>query len=103
MLEKGVNMKKQEQLTVADVAEKLNVSSQYVRKIITDKKIVATRVEGQWVIESSALDDYLQLNGIIIEPRDHERLSDDLPEIVALSFFSGAIACTFYLFCSPTL
>ena len=80
-------MKKQEQLTVADVAEKLNVSSQYVRKIITDKKIVATRVEGQWVIESSALDDYLQLNGIIIEPRDHERLSDDLPEIVALSFF----------------
>lgn len=118
MLEKGVNMKKQEQLTVADVAEKLNVSSQYVRKIITDKKIVATRVEGQWVIESSALDDYLQLNGIIIEPRDHERLSDDLPEIVALSFFSGAmgldigmrnggisplLACEFNKYCRMTI
>ena len=28
---------------------------------------------------------------LIIEPDDHERLSDDIPPIVALSFFSGAM------------
>ena len=28
---------------------------------------------------------------MVIEPDDHERLSDDIPEIVALSFFSGAM------------
>ena len=37
------------------------------------------------------LNEYIEKNDVVIEPDDHERLSDDIPEIVALSFFSGAM------------
>lgn len=36
-------------LTVKDVAKKLKVTPQYVRKLITEKKIDATRVGKQWL------------------------------------------------------
>ena len=75
-------------LTVKDVAKKLKVTPQYVRKLITEKKIDATRVGKQWLFEIDNVNNFIKDNNFCIEPDDHERLTDDIPEIVALSFFS---------------
>lgn len=78
-------------ITVQNVANKLKVTPQYVRKLISEEKLNATRIGSQWVVKQADLDTYIYENDVCIEPDDHERLTDDLPDIVALSFFSGAM------------
>lgn len=78
-------------MTVADVAKHLKVTQQYVRKLISAEKLIAIRLGNQWVINSEDLKSYIKDNNVIIEPNDHERLTNDIPDIVALSFFSGAM------------
>ena len=78
-------------LTVQNVADKLKVTPQYIRKLISEEKLKATRIGNQWVINPEDLDTYIRKYGVFIEPYDHERLTDDVPDIVALSFFSGAM------------
>lgn len=105
-------------LTVPDVANRLKVTPQYVRKLINEGKLEATRIGKQWVITSECLNTYIKNNDIIIEPDDHERQDNDIPEIIALSFFSGAmgldigmsnggihalLACEFNKFCRMTI
>lgn len=105
-------------LTVPNVADRLKVTPQYVRKLINEGKLEATRIGKQWVITPECLDEYIRDNDVIIEPDDHERLDNDIPEIVALSFFSGAmgldigmsnggihalLACEFNKFCRMTI
>lgn len=107
-----------ELLTVSSVAKTLKVTQQYVRKIISDKKLKATRVGSQWVVEPKDLEEYIQKCDVMIEPDDHERRTDDIPDIVALSFFSGAmgldigmknggihalLACEFNKYCRMTI
>lgn len=81
----------EELLTVKDVAIKLKVTPQYVRKLIKERKIEAIRIGSQWVVKPDNLEKYIHEYNVIIEPEDHERLNDVVPEIVALSFFSGAM------------
>lgn len=105
-------------LTVQDIANYLKVTPQYVRKLIKEKKLMAERIGSQWIVQSDYLIDYMKNNNIMIEPDDHERLDEDIPEIVALSFFSGAmgldigmsnggiqalLACEFNKFCRMTI
>ena len=78
-------------MSVNDVATRLKVTEQQVRSIIRTGRLRAEMVGKQWVIIPDDLELYLKENNVIIEPDDHERYSDDLPEIVALSFFSGAM------------
>lgn len=78
-------------LTVSDVAKQLKVTPQYIRKIISEKKLFATRIGNQWIIKQDDLNKYIDIYDVFIEPDDHERLSDGIPEVVALSFFSGAM------------
>lgn len=78
-------------LTVNDVAKKLKITVQSVRLLIKNEQLKAERVENQWLISPDDLKNYIQNYNVIIEPDDHERLSDDTPPIVALSFFSGAM------------
>ena len=78
-------------LTVNDVAKKLKITVQSVRLLIKNEQLRAERVENQWLISPDDLKNYIQNYNVIIEPDDHERLSDDIPPIVALSFFSGAM------------
>lgn len=80
-----------ELLTANDVAHKLKVTPQYVRKLISESKLPAVRVGNQWIVTPDALVTYLTDYDVCIEPNDHERLNSDVPEIVALSFFSGAM------------
>jgi DNA (cytosine-5)-methyltransferase 1 len=45
----------------------------------------------QWVIAQDAVSDYIRDNNITIEPDDHPRKTTELPNLIALSFFSGAM------------
>lgn len=78
-------------MTVAEVASFLRVSQQHIRKQINEGLLNAERIGRQWVVSQSDLNNYIEINNVIIEPHDHERLNHDIPEIVALSFFSGAM------------
>ena len=112
-------MKKLENLlTIQDVADKLKVTPQYARKLIKDEKLAATKLGSQWVVNAKDLVKYIQEYNVIIEPDDHARKNADIPEIVALSFFSGAmgldigmkiggipalLACEFNKYCRMTI
>lgn len=78
-------------LSVNEVSEILKVSKQHVSSKIRAGELEAKKIGTQWVIEESDLNLYIKENAVIIEPDDHERLSNDIPEIIALSFFSGAM------------
>ena len=83
--------KANEWMTVPDVAKRLKVTPQYVRRLISEEKLSAERIGTQWVVSLEQLRTYLTDYDVLIEPDDHERQGDRIPEIVALSFFSGAM------------
>lgn len=78
-------------LSVNDVASKLKVTPQYVRRLIKENKLQAQKIGSQWVIDEENIKMYIDNYNVIIEPDDHERKSFEIPEIVALSFFTGAM------------
>ncbi len=78
-------------LTIAEVAAILKVSEQSVRTLVRKGKIKAERFGKQWMVDKMDLDQYIKDYDVMIEPADHPRVGDDLPDIVALSFFSGAM------------
>lgn len=105
-------------LTVQDVASKLSITPQYVRMLIREEKLTATRVGNQWVVAPKDLSEYITNYDVRIEPDDHPRRAGNVPDIVALSFFSGAmgldigmsrggihalLACEFNKFCRMTI
>ena len=105
-------------MSIQEVAKYLKVTPQYARKLISEEKLKADRVGSQWVINKSDLTDYIKKYDVMIEPDDHERLNDDVPPIIALSFFSGAmgldigmanggikalLACEFNKYCRMTI
>ena len=105
-------------ITVFDAAKYLKVTPQYVRKLINEEKLVADRIGSQWIIEHKNLKKYIEDYDVCIEPEDHKRLSGDVPQIIALSFFSGAmgldigmkkggikalLACEFNKYCRMTI
>ena len=111
-------MKENTLLTVQEVAAKLKVTQQYVRKLIKENKLCANRIGKQWVVELNCLEKYLNDYDVCIEPDDYKRKSSDIPNIVALSFFSGAmgldigmanggisalLACEFNKYCRMTI
>lgn len=105
-------------LTVPEISKHLKVTPQYIRKLISEKKLSASRIGTQWLVSKQQLNDYISKYDVEIEPDDHERLSTDIPEIIALSFFSGAmgldigmeqggikalLACEFNKYCRMTI
>lgn len=78
-------------LVVNDVAKKLKVSLQYVRTLIRNGQLEGTKIGKQWVTTQDLLNKYISDYNVIIEPDDYIRPSKDIPKIVALSFFSGAM------------
>jgi len=80
-----------EQLTIDQAAGILKITVRAVRALISEQKLAAKRINDQWFTTRDALNEYIRKNDIVIEPDDHERLTDEIPEIVALSFFSGAM------------
>ncbi len=105
-------------LTVPEVACALKVTPQYIRKLIKEEKLHASRIGKQWVVKSDALEQYIRQYDVLIEPDDHPRIGNLIPPVVALSFFSGAmgldigmknggipalLACEFDKYCRLTI
>ncbi|MGI6508853.1 MAG: DNA cytosine methyltransferase [Saccharofermentanales bacterium] len=105
-------------LTTSDVAKQLKMSEQHIRTILRKGDLKAKMVGKQWIIHPDAVEKYIDSLNIAIEPDDHPNKSDDLPDIIALSFFSGAmgldiglskggiepiLACEFNKYCRMTI
>mgnify|MGYP000894287263 CR=1 FL=1 len=78
-------------LSVQEVAKQLKVSDQHIRTLLRKGDLKAEMVGKQWIIQQDAVDTYIKDYNIIIEPDDHPRRSNEVPDIIALSFFSGAM------------
>jgi DNA (cytosine-5)-methyltransferase 1 len=78
-------------MSVKEVATRLKVSEQQVRTLLRKGELDATMVGKQWIIESGALESYIVENDVVVEPDDHPRTSAEVPDVIALSFFSGAM------------
>ena len=78
-------------LTVNDVAKQLKVTAQHVRSVLRKGEIKAEMVGKQWIIQQDAVNRYIEDYNISIEPDDHPRKTSETPDIIALSFFSGAM------------
>lgn len=78
-------------LSVHDVALQLKVTDQHIRSLLRKEELQAERVGKQWIIHQNAVNQYIHDNSISIEPDDHSRKTADVPNIIALSFFSGAM------------
>ena len=74
-------------LTVSDVSKRLKIATQSVRTLIKNERLKAERVGSQWLTSEEDLKEYIEKYDVVIEPNDHERITDELPSIVALSFF----------------
>lgn len=78
-------------LNAEDVAKKLNISPQYARRLMREKKISCIKVENTYKTTNECLEDFLKNSDVIINPEDRIRTSNSLPDIVAVSFFSGGM------------
>ena len=105
-------------ITVNEASAILKVTTQYVRTLIRNEALPAERLGSQWLISKSALEAYIRDNDVMIEPDDRTSGKTELPNIVALSFFSGAmgldigmrnggidavLACEFNKYCRMTI
>ena len=78
-------------LSVEDLSIKLNCTPQYTRKLIRDGKIPAEQVGKTWVISPNVLTDNETIFKLSKDIPDQVRKDSTVPDIVALSFFSGAM------------
>ena len=79
------------QLSTKEVADRIRTSAQFVRNLIKDGSLKATRIGHSWIVNSDDLNDWLDKSGYVVEPEDHPRPSLLIPNKVALSFFTGAV------------
>jgi DNA (cytosine-5)-methyltransferase 1 len=78
-------------LTVHDVAKQLKVTDQHIRTLLRKGDVKAEMVGKQWIIQPDAVAQYLKDANVTVEPEDHALRSTEIPDIFALSFFSGAM------------
>lgn len=77
-------------LSVKDAAERLGVSHQRIRSLLRSSQLHGRQVGKQWLISPASVEAFAAIGDE--EPKDHvTRRSGPLPEIKALSFFSGAM------------
>lgn len=78
-------------LYVEDVASQLKISEQYARRIMKANKIKSINENRSWHTTQDEIDKFLESGEYVVNPDDRKRKSNTLPEIVALSFFSGGM------------
>lgn len=79
------------ELTVEDVSKQLKITEQYARKLMRQGKIKSENKKKTWTTNQKSLETFLEKGEFVVNPDDRKRVSDELPEIVALSFFSGGM------------
>ena len=78
-------------ISINEAAAILKITPQQVRNLVRKEMLKADRVGKQWVLNKSDIESYIKEHDVVIEPNDHPRRSETVPDIVALSFFSGAM------------
>lgn len=78
-------------LYAEDVAEQLKVSVQYTRRLMKSGKIHSHSENRSWYTYQKNVQEFLDSGEYVINPEDRIRKSDGIPDIVALSFFSGGM------------
>lgn len=76
---------------VEDVAKQLKVSEQYARRLMRNGKIKSTNEKRTWFTTQEAVNHFLATGEYVVNPDDRKRVTDGLPKVVALSFFSGGM------------
>lgn len=78
-------------LYVEDVAKQLKMSGQYARRIMKAGKIKSKMENRSWYTTQEEIELYLETGEYVVNPDDRKRKTKKLPDIVALSFFSGGM------------
>ncbi len=78
-------------LSASQTAEKLGTTQQTVSRLAREGRLASETVGGRRVYRSEAIDAYLDSNNLVRAPKDHARIDGALPDITAVSFFSGAL------------
>lgn len=78
-------------LYVEDVAIQLKISEQYARRIMKSGKIRSEFENRSWSTTQHEIERYLESGEYVVNPDDRKRKTEDIPDIVALSFFSGGM------------
>lgn len=78
-------------LTVDEVSNILQVSEQYVRRLMKGGKIRAIKNGTSYLTDREQVDKFINNDNFVINPSDKVRSEYKLPKIVALSFFSGGM------------
>lgn len=79
------------EITAKDIATQLKVTEQYARKLMKDGKILSFNDEKAWKTTQANLNRFIEEVDFSIQPDDRMRKSTNLPDIIALSFFSGGM------------
>lgn len=77
-------------LTGKRASEYMGVSQSVITRLANTGKLHPRLVGSRRIYAIEDLDSYLRENNLTSAPSDHERKTEDLPEITAISFFSGA-------------
>ena len=76
---------------VEEIAKRLKISEQYARRLMKSGKIKSKSENRSWYTSSEELENFLSTGEYVINPDDRKRQTKELPDIVALSFFSGGM------------
>ena len=80
-----------ELLSSKECATLLGVTTQTISRLANNREIPFSTVGNRRVFSPEDIESYMKTNNIIAAPQDHARLSEELPNITAVSFFSGAL------------
>lgn len=80
-----------ELLSSKEAAARLGVTQQTVSRLARENLIPSETVGKRRLFSASAVDAYLKANNLSTAPADHPRLTHNVPDVTAVSFFSGAL------------
>ncbi|MGF3065773.1 DNA cytosine methyltransferase [Facklamia sp. P12950] len=79
-------------LNTKETSEILKISEQYVRKLIKDNTLNAIKDDdNNWVVPKESINSLLQERTFVVNPDNFIRKEKTIPNITAVSFFSGAM------------
>lgn len=78
-------------ISTKEAASLMQLSEQRIRTLLKNKKIKGEQFGKQWLVDKSALIDFLKSPENQINPPDRKRTSNEKPNLISLSFFSGAM------------
>ena len=74
-----------------EAATLMQLTEQRVRALLKQGKVAGQQLGKQWLVDRDSLEAFLSDPKNHINPPDRKRANKPLPEVVALSFFSGAM------------